>query len=402
MRLLPLVILLSVSLLRAADADNPTLPGIEDIIQKKSVATAKIAGITLYQSEDSVRVVIQPSEKVDFKYDLLAGNGKDRIYIDLKKTTADGFTVPTVTADSFLRAIRLGKRDDGTRIVLDTGKVEKYNVMVMEEPWRVVIDYIGRKQAPPAPSAPALPTPPATGKKGTPPPAVKQPERFVIVLDPGHGGKDSGALRKGILEKDIVLDLARIIRKKAAKEHPDVSVILTRDTDIFLPLEERAVIANKNDGDLFVSLHANAFKDPEVGGLEVYHLNNRSDEYAEKLARVENSMTNDNSFLNTILVDMTMSFYIGDSQKFAESVGLRFGKELKPFNVKLRDWRKGALFYVLVGARMPSLLVEIGYLSNPQERKLLQTKKYLETIADAILDGVQEVRKKHTLAKDRP
>ncbi len=398
MRLFSCALLLSFSLLWAAE--TPALPGIEDIIKEKSVA-AKLTGITLYQSNDSVRVVIQPSEKVDFKYDLLAGNGKDRIYIDLKQTTADGFTVPTVTADSFLRAIRLGKRDDGTRIVLDTGKVEKYNVMVMEEPWRVVIDYIGRKSAPPVPVAPVVPTPPTVGKKETPPHAVKQPERFIIVLDPGHGGKDSGALRKGISEKDIVLDLAHIIQKKAAKKHPDVSVVLTRDTDIFLPLEERAVIANKNDGDLFISLHANAFKDPEVGGLEVYHLNNRSDEYAEKLARVENSMTNDNSFLNTILVDMTMSFYIGDSQKFAESVGGRFEKDLKPFDVKLRDWRKGALFYVLVGARMPSLLAEIGFLSNPQERKLLQTKKYLETIADAILDGVQEVRKKHTLAKDR-
>ncbi len=391
-------------------AGEPALTGIEDIIKAKSDAPqgetavlptfeARLEAVTLYQSEDSVRVVLRPSAKVDFKYDLLAGNGKDRIYIDLKRTTADGFAAPTVTPDSFLRAIRLGKRDDGIRIVLDTGKVEKYNVMVMEEPWRVVVDYIGRKPLPSTPVAPA----PAVGEKKAPPTAVveKKIDRFVLVLDPGHGGKDSGALRKGVNEKDIVLDLARILQKKAAKKHSDVSVVLTRDTDIFLPLEERAVIANKNDGDLFISLHANAFKDPEVGGLEVYHLNNRSDEYAEKLARVENSMTNDNSFLNTILVDMTMSFYIGDSQKFAESVGGRFEKGLKPFDVKLRDWRKGALFYVLVGARMPSLLVEIGYLSNPQERKLLQTKKYLETIADAILDGVQEVRKKHTLAKDR-
>lgn len=410
---IPTLLCLLLSLMLVAE--ETALP-IGDIIKTKALtpdadepkkAPPRLEDITLYEMNDSVRVVIRPSEKVDFKYDLLAGNAKDRIYIDLKSgITADGFTAPTVAADSFLRAIRLGKRDEGTRIVLDTGKVEKYNVMVMDDPWRIVIDYIGARQAQPAgkkiePTV-AEPEKKSTAQKTVTAPPEKKEKRFILVIDPGHGGKDPGAVRKTLQEKDIVLALAQTIQRIARKKHPDIEVVLTRDDDRFLPLEERAMIANRHDGDLFISIHANAFKDPEVGGLEVYHLNNRSDEYAEKLARVENSMTNDNSFLNTILVDMTMSLYIGDSQKFAEAVGGRLENELSPFGVKLRDWRKGALFYVLVGARMPSLLAEIGFLSNPQERKLLQNKKYLETIAAALLGAVQEVRKKHTLAKDRP
>lgn len=403
-------------------AEEAALP-IGDIIKTKALtpdadepkkAAPRLEDITLYEMNDSVRVVIRTSEKVDFKYDLLAGNAKDRIYIDLKNgLTADGFATPPVAADSFLKAIRLGKRDEGTRIVLDTGKVEKYNVMVMDDPWRVVIDYIGARQTPPPvagkKSEPAVAEPekkpadkPAAQKTIAAPPPEKKEKRFILVIDPGHGGKDPGAVRKGLQEKDIVLALAKTVQRIAKKKHPDLDVVLTRDDDRFIPLEERAIIANRHDGDLFVSIHTNTYKASDITGIELYHLNNRSDEYTDKLTRVENQITNTNSFLNTILVDMTMSLYIGDSQKFAESIGKRWQNALAPFETKIRDWRKGALFFVLVGARMPSLLVEIGFLSNPREAKLLQKDKYLEALAAGLLDAVAEVRKKHTLAKDRP
>ncbi|HNT26922.1 MAG TPA: N-acetylmuramoyl-L-alanine amidase [bacterium] len=401
-------------------AEDTALP-IGDIIKEKALstdvdepkkATPRLEDITLYEMNDSVRVVVRPSEKVDFKYDLLAGNAKDRIYIDLKNgLTAHGFTAPQVSADSFLKAIRLGKREEGTRIVLDTGKVEKYNVMVMDDPWRIVIDYIGARQTPPAEkkSGPAVAGPEKKSaekqvaqKTAVAPTPEKKEKRFIIVVDPGHGGKDPGAIRKNLQEKDIVLALAKTVRRIAAKKHPDIEVVLTRDDDRFIPLEERAIIANRHDGDLFISIHTNTYKAKEIAGVELYHLNNRSDEYTDKLTRVENQITNTNSFLNTILVDMTMSLYIGDSQKFAESIGKRWQETLAPFETKIRDWRKGALFFVLVGARMPSLLVEVGFLSNPREAKILQKEKYLEALATGLLDAVAEVREKHTLAKDRP
>jgi len=398
-----IALFLGVSLVSAGAESEQSLASI---IEGKGTVP-RLKEIALYPSKDAVRVVIVPTEKVEFKYDLLVGEGNDRIYVDLKRTSAEGFTLPTVEAGGFLKGIRMGKRQDGIRIVFDIGTVEKYNVLVLDNPWRVVIDYIG---GPPAEeSIPAEPQRPILlpQKRDTvlsAPPVQQKPKKrpFILVLDPGHGGKDPGASRKGVAEKDIVLSLAKTIRARAAARYPNITVVLTREDDRFVPLEERAVIANRHDGDLFVSLHTNAYSDPEVGGVEVYHLDNRSDAYGEKLARVENQITNDSSFLNTILVDMTMSFYIEDSRRFADAFGNRLEKVLPSFGVRLRDWRKGALFFVLVGARMPSLLVEVGYLSNPKERSLMQKKAYLEAFADALLAAVSEVRKNHTLAKDRP
>lgn len=286
-------------------------------------------------------------------------------------------------------------------------------MLVLDDPWRVVIDYIGGpppdETIPTEPQRPILvpkkaPSAPAVApEKKTAAKEPKKPTRpFVLVLDPGHGGKDPGALRKGIAEKDVVLEFAQTIRDRAAARHPDITVLLTRENDRFVPLEERAIIANRHDGDLFVSLHTNAYSDPAIGGVEVYHLDNRSDDYTEKLTRVENQITNDNSLLNTILVDMTMSFYTDDSRKFADAFGGRLEKTLPRFDVRLRGWRRGALFFVLVGARMPSLLVEVGYLSNPKERDLMRKKACQEVLADALLDAIAEVRRTHTLAKERP
>ncbi len=384
-----------------------------DIIAQKA-ATPRLKEISLYPSKDAVRVVIVPSEKVEFKYDLLVGEGKDRIYVDLRGgTTAEGFILPKIESGGFLKGIRLGKRPEGIRIVFDIGAVEKYNVIVLDDPWRIVIDYIGGP--PPDETVPAEPqrpilmpekkvaVPSTAAEPKTVPKPSKPPKRpFVLVLDPGHGGKDPGALRKGIAEKDVVLSFARTIRKRAAVRYPDITVVLTRNDDRFVPLEERAIIANRQNGDLFVSLHTNAYSDPTIGGVEIYHLDNRSDEYTDKLARVENQITNDSSLLNTILVDMTMSFYTEDSRKFADAFGIRLEKTLPKFDVRLRGWQRGALFFVLVGARMPSLLVEIGYLSNPKERDLMRKLAYQEALADALLDAIVEVRRTHTLAKERP
>ena len=210
----------------------------------------------------------------------------------------------------------------------------------------------------------------------------------LIVIDPGHGGKDPGTISGKLYEKDIVFKLAKKI-EKLSKNYKNIEVKLTRDKDIFLALEERAVIANKLGGDLFISLHANSFpKDRNVGGMELYHLDNTRDEYANKLARVENKISENASLLGTILVDMDISYYVGDSLDYAKEIGTGLKKDLKKYDVKLRGYEKGALFYVLVGARMPSLLFEIGYITNKTEKDLLQKDAYLESIAKSLLDSI--------------
>lgn len=221
----------------------------------------------------------------------------------------------------------------------------------------------------------------------------KQPGKKLVVIDPGHGGKDPGTISGKLYEKDIVLKLAKKI-EKLSKNYKNIEVRLTRDKDVFLALEERAVIANKFDGDLFISLHANSFKDREVGGMELYHLDNTRDEYANKLARVENKISGNSTMLETILVDMDISYYVGDSLDYAKEIGDGLKKDLKKYETKIRGYEKGALFYVLVGARMPSLLFEIGYITNKMEKDLLQKDEYLESIAKSLLDSISKSKVK--------
>lgn len=369
--------------------DQSSLNGLlTDLISKK--AKKKLEDIKVWPAESSIRVVIYPNEKVKYKYNLLPGKDKDRIYIDLLSVNAEDFSLPEVEYDSFLKNIRIGKRKTSVRIVLDTGKVESYNVMEMEEPWRIVIDYYGKKQKEAIKVATVKKAP--EKKKAVKKKVKKKPSqrKAIVVIDPGHGGKDPGAVYKGLYEKTIVFKLAKKI-KKLSKKYDSLEIKLTRDRDIFLPLEERAAIANKMDGDLFISLHANAFGDKNVGGLEIYHLDNTRSDYTTKLAMVENKVSNKNSMLNTILVDMTMSYYVKDSLNYAKSLGLTLKKNLKPYKIRLRGYKKGALFYVLVGARMPAMLFEIGFLTNKKERELLQKDKYIEMIAESILSSIDAV-----------
>ena len=369
---------------------------LTDLISKK--ATKKLEDIKVWPAESSIRVVIYPSEKVKYKYNLLPGKEKDRIYIDLLSVDAKDFSLPQIEYDTFLKNIRIGKRKTSVRIVLDTGKVESYNVIEMEEPWRIVIDYYGKRQKEEIKVASVKKVKEKKKIKKTKVKEKPSQRKAIVVIDPGHGGKDPGAVTKGLYEKTIVFKLAKKI-KKLSKEYDSLEVKLTRDKDIFLPLEERAAIANKMNGDLFISLHANSFADKNVGGMEIYHLDNTRNEYTTKLAMVENKISSKNSLLNTILVDMTMSYYVKDSLKYARSLGLTLKKNLKPYKIRLRGYKKGALFYVLVGARMPSMLFEVGFLTNKKERELLQKDEYIEMIADSVLRSIDAVLRKGVAKK---
>lgn len=361
---------------------------LTELVKEKPDKT--LNDIKVWPAESSIRVAIYPSDKVKYKYNLLKGEEGDRIYIDLLAVDAESFSLPEVKVDAFLRGIRMGKRESGVRIVLDTGKVESYNVIEMEEPWRIVIDYYGKKEV-----AVAEPVVKKAKTKEKPKQELKAKRKKVVVIDPGHGGKDPGAVVGKVYEKDIVFRLAKRI-KKLSEKYDSFEIKMTREKDVFLPLEERAAIANTMNGDLFISLHANSFSDEKVGGVEVYHLDNTRDSYTDKLAMVENKISSSASLLNTILVDMTMSYFVKDSLKYATSIGLGLRESLNKHGIRVRGYKKGALFYVLVGARMPSLLIEVGYLTNKKERELLQKESYLDEIAlsmlDAIAKTVQEVK----------
>ncbi len=213
---------------------------------------------------------------------------------------------------------------------------------------------------------------------------------FRIVIDPGHGGSESGAVGPGgTLEKDVTLAIARQLAADL-KARTRAQVSLTRTTDRTLSLDARNAIAVSRKADLFISIHANAAEEPGQSGFETYYLNNATDEAAARLARRENrSAQKKLSQVEHIISTMLMNYDTEESQALAEDVQGTLKARLGKVNKKARDRGvRSALFYVLVGAKCPAILVETSFISNPREEKLLRSGRYQSDVADAIGDGV--------------
>jgi N-acetylmuramoyl-L-alanine amidase len=214
-----------------------------------------------------------------------------------------------------------------------------------------------------------------------------------IVLDAGHGGKDTGAVgKKGTREKDIALEIAHLVKAKLKEKLPWVEVIMTRDDDTFIPLERRTEIANEAGADLFVSIHCNANPSRRVRGVETYYLNITHDRYAIRLAARENAHTSDDksiSDLQFILADLAMKSNVDESIRLGREVQSSVVGTLRQDYKDVQDLGlKHALFYVLMGARMPAILVETSFLSNRTEEARLRSGKYRESVADGVVRGV--------------
>jgi len=213
-----------------------------------------------------------------------------------------------------------------------------------------------------------------------------------IIIDPGHGGKDPGAIgRRGLKEKNVVLDIARRVAKKLHKK--GFHVILTRNYDVYLPLSQRTMIANRRNGDIFISIHCNASYKKKSRGIEVYFLSDRaSDEESKRVAEFENAvldMEQDDMELakvNQILWSLAMNKYMNESSLLGRTVL----DELKKYFPSPPRGVKQAGFYVLKGAQMPSILIEVGFITNKKEEKLLSKRKYREKIAEAIAKGLMD------------
>ncbi len=210
-----------------------------------------------------------------------------------------------------------------------------------------------------------------------------------IVIDPGHGGRDPGALGPhGEKEKDITLEVGKKLAKLLSEE--GFEVFLTRDEDVFIPLEERTAFANKKKADLFIAIHVNSNPDKSLNGVETYFLNMTKDDYAIKVAATENETTTKSlSDLQFIINDLMLNSKINESSKFATYVQNSIISSNKESNHTCQNHSvKQALFYVLVGAQMPAILIETGFISNPSECKLLQKESYQNSIIDGIINGV--------------
>jgi N-acetylmuramoyl-L-alanine amidase len=224
-----------------------------------------------------------------------------------------------------------------------------------------------------------------------------------IVIDAGHGGHDPGSIGPGGLqEKDLVLDVARrleqLVRTELAAE-----VVMTRASDVFVPLEERTAIANSKGADLFLSIHANSSRSPRSRGVETYFLNFAADPHAEAVAARENAISAATlKDLQSLVKAITLNSKIDESRDFAASVQESMVASLKAHSPEIQDRGvRTAPFYVLIGANMPSVLAEISFVSNPEEERLLRTPEHRERIARGVFGGVRSYLESLNRARPR-
>ncbi len=214
-----------------------------------------------------------------------------------------------------------------------------------------------------------------------------------IIIDPGHGGKDPGAIGyRGTKEKDITLDVAKRLVKKIER-NMNINTILTRDEDIFIRLQDRTKLANSNNGKLFISIHANSAEDRRANGFETYMIGMNKNAAAVRTAARENAVLDLEGGSATKLTDealikvtIAQSGFANGSEKFAALVQEEMNKRLQSKDRGVKQ----AGFYVLAYASMPNVLIELGYLSNPAEEKKLKSSQYKDALATSIYRAIEK------------
>ena len=357
-----------------------------------------IESLRFWSNPRYTRVVIDANQDTVFSYRELREDpdiGKPpRIYIDLhdSRLSRDLQKVIPIN-DDLLRDARAGQYTaDTVRIVVDIKSFKTYKIFSLKNPFRIVLDVWGVDTAIAAAPAPTVPG----GKSPAimPGAIAKQLALGIrrVVIDPGHGGKDYGApgAIKGVHEKHITLQIAKRLAPMVRSEL-NCEVILTRSEDVYLSLEERTAIANTKNADLFISIHTNASHDRRAYGLETYILNLATDDEAIRVAARENATSTKNiSDLDSILKDLMQNAKVSESTRLASYVQDSMISELRHNYSGLRSKGvKQAPFYVLLGAEMPSILVETAFISNPEECKRLIDSAYQERLCRGIIAGIK-------------
>lgn len=288
--------------------------------------------------------------------------------------------------DGFVEEIRFERAgaDALLRVVFE-GAAGTVRTGALADPPRLVLDFV-------------RPVEPAGPREGR----VEATPLRTIVLDAGHGGHDSGAVGPtGLMEKELVLDVTRRVAR-LVEERLGVKTLLTRETDVFVALRDRTSFANRQRADLFVSIHANAHRQSGTDGVETYFLSSEAtDSTARQVAALENGAvqlekpagrganTSKVDIVKTILWDLAQSEFQIESERLAEIVHDSMTRSLRIGNRGVKQ----AGFYVLGGAAMPAILLEIGFVTNPREERRLKEARYRDEIARAILAGIAEYKR---------
>jgi N-acetylmuramoyl-L-alanine amidase len=418
---------------------------------------ATLTAIDRTVTANGVRITIALDREVRYVEQRLAG--PSRVFFDLQNVQAVPELKDRVLAftSDVVSKIRVGRHPGNVvRVVLDLEDVADYSVFTLYGPFRLVIDTertaarnatmapmplaaipfdvaamfgvmpraafvmperpeIGLEPLPsvaPQPAQlPAATRAASTAAPRTPPPPIpsaptansaggfsiaRQLGLSVsrIVIDPGHGGHDPGVLGKGLTEASLVLDVALRLEKLLLKE-AGVDVVLTRRTDVYVPLEERTEIANRQNADMFLSIHANASRNVDAKGVETFFLSFASSPDAEAVAARENSASNrEMHHLPDLVKAITLNNKLDESRDLANMVQDTLVANLRKTNKEIRSRGvKKAPFVVLIGAAMPSVLAEISFVSNKQELSLLKTPAYRQKIAEALHAAITKYRR---------
>jgi N-acetylmuramoyl-L-alanine amidase len=371
----------------------------------------EIVNLRRYTHTNFTRIVLDIGKLREYTFGELQDPG--RIYVDVLQAKLNpilqGQSYP-VKAE-YISQVRISQKTSSTvRVAIDVvfSRIQTYRVYHLFDPFRLVIDIYPREtKAPPSPTPPGMALPSAD--KTQPPVkrevAPRDPSLAgtsmarqlglgvrTIVIDPGHGGPRPGTISKGGLqEKTVNLDVALALQK-LLKEKAGLDAILTRESDVDVPLENRTVIANQKRADLFVSIHSNAHRDRKRGGVETFFLNISPDPSVIELAASENATSTKNiGEMKTVLQKIVRNSKIQESRDLAEYIQQSLVRALSRDLPSIKNLGvKGGPFWVLIGGEMPSVLVEISHLSNTKEEAKLKTKKYRELAAQGIYDGIME------------
>jgi len=360
--------------------------------------TSLVKRIRYVSSRSYTRVIMDLSWKIKYETHVLKDNPSKglppRIYVDLLGARlASDIKRKIVVQDRLLQQVRVGQfKSDVVRMVLDMKSFREHRAFLLPSPFRLVMDVHGqgnggRPRVTKKRNGTRLGRQ-KNGRNGK----AKTTRIRKIVLDPGHGGKDPGAIGvSGIAEKDIVLTLAKRLAKRLRKKM-GVKVVLTRERDVYVPLEERTAFANARNADLFVSLHINASRNRRLRGIESYYLDNATDEATIRLAARENGTSRRNiSDLQFILSDLTQNSKLEDSIGLAHHLQSSLVSHMGTKHRRVKDLGvKKGLFYVLVGARMPSVLLELFFVTNRSEGRALAKGSFQNDIVEALYRGIKK------------
>lgn len=349
-----------------------------------------IQGVRTHEAPDYIRVVLDTSQAS--KYSVFTLENPNRIVIDIKDAkAARGFVLEPAKDLTHIKGLRGGKRNDGYRIVVDAEVSFSPKTFTLNPipPYghRLVTDLYFPQAKKPAARAQRKPEPRVTGRD------------VMIAVDAGHGGEDPGALGpRKTLEKNIVLQIARRTVDQIKREK-GFDAFLVRDGDYYLGHRKRTAIAREQRADLFVSIHADAFKQSSVSGASVYTLSDRgaTSETAKWLAERENqsdmlggvgnvSLDDKDPMLAQVLLDLSMNGNRSQSIRVGEAVLRNMGDVTKLHKNKVEQ----AAFLVLKSPDMPSILVETGFISNPGEARKLSQASHQQKLAKAIAAGIEE------------